>query len=74
MSVYILQTFMVVPGAPRQPWESEHPVTRFASLGPAQRYQGWWQNDQGRKDTLIIESYEECPVIDGQVHIPAYIH
>lgn len=73
-NVYILQTFTVVPGAPRQPWEAEYPVTRFASEGPAKRFANWWRYDQGRKDTVIIESYEECPVINGQVHIPAYIH
>lgn len=74
MAVYILPVFVVVPGAPTQPYENEEKGQTFTNEESAYRWSNWWKFDQGRRDTEIIEDYVECPMIDGVVYIPEEIN
>lgn len=74
MRVYILPVFVVVPGAPVQPYENEEAGETFTQEESAERWANWWRFDQGRRDTQVLESFVECPMVDGLVYIPEEIN
>lgn len=74
MGMYILPIFKVVPGAPRAEYESEGKAESFRNQADAEYYASWWAVDQGRKDTVIVNGYAECPVINGVVYVPPSIN
>lgn len=70
MRVYFFKAFAVVVGAPRQEWEGEWPTEYYENEERAHRMLSWWQFDQGRKDTEIVETWIECAMVDGVVIVP----
>ena len=73
MSVYLLKVFRVVPSEPTKSWQPEVEPEVYRRQADAEHMAYYYSNEQGLEGTTVEEHTIECLVIDGTVHVPAFV-